>query len=352
MSDAEFDPLRAADQHRWQDAVALDPGLPDGALRVARCLFAHQGQDGRIFPSGETIAAILSISDRSAWRFLMALVGRGFLVLVRRGGGARSNEYALALPPGSRTILERGRELAECPQTSMSAKSGTHAKTDRTGTHAGLCLPNRVSKSASSVIGTPIEPIKGGGRGSTPSPRPRIPGGVGVRDDGIGIAPEALPSRPGFQSFLEAYPPPRSGSWNRPAIDAARVAFEAAVAGGTDAATILAGVGRYAETVEPRFLSTPAKWIARKGWEDRRVASSTEPQDDGEEEPTIGYVERPVIPEGLDRRLAEALRENLDAHERDLAKGYLDEETLWRARAETAAQIQDHLSREKRHAGR
>ncbi len=175
---------------------------------------------------------------------------------------------------------------------------------------------------------------------------------MGVRDDGIGIAPEALPSRPGFQSFLEAYPPPRSGSWNRPAIDAARVAFEAAVAGGTDAATILAGVGRYAETVEPRFLSTPAKWIARKGWEDRRVASSTEPQDDGEEEPTIGYVERPVIPEGLDRRLAEALRENLDAHERDLAKGYLDEETLWRARAETAAQIQDHLSREKRHAGR
>lgn len=95
----------------WNHTRVLNKPLHDESLStyekmafVALSTFADS-KGGRIFPSYQTIAKLMSCSDRKAKEAVNALCERGYLVKKnRRGkdGSLTSNIYSIAIPPSAR----------------------------------------------------------------------------------------------------------------------------------------------------------------------------------------------------------------------------------------------------------
>lgn len=79
----------------WMDVMALDARLSHTAFRVAGVVGSHFNKhSGRTFLTHETIARVMSVSERTAYAAIMELEVRGYLIVKRREFGTVTRRTA------------------------------------------------------------------------------------------------------------------------------------------------------------------------------------------------------------------------------------------------------------------
>ncbi|MGY3496683.1 helix-turn-helix domain-containing protein [Bradyrhizobium sp. USDA 4502] len=264
----------------WLRQVAVDRSLPPMALHVATIVAQHVNQrSGDAWPTQETIANALGITDRAVRRNVTELAARGHLDVAVSGGRHRPNVYRPILktrtpasgngcenPDASVRLSDQkpGRTRQENPD---ARGRNPDARVQKPGRQRPTELPNEL----------PIELPKG----TTQRAHARESDRLRHVDHGDRSArkPRQRPANghqhgEGFEEFYAAYP-------RHVARGAAEKAYARIIrAGEATPDELLVAARRYADErngQEPKFTKHPATWLSKQCWLDEPAARPETP---------------------------------------------------------------------------
>jgi hypothetical protein len=120
-------------------------GIPTGRKLLLVCLADHANDQGISWPSQQTLARRMGVSDRQVRTMLVELVDGGLVEVIPRGG--KSNYYKVLVPRNSTSTPEPefhpGTEVPSTPEVEF------HPPRNSTSTHPGTTVPTEPSREPS-----------------------------------------------------------------------------------------------------------------------------------------------------------------------------------------------------------
>jgi len=222
------------------EAVGLDPGLSDHAVRVYIILVRHGSTPGSCFPSYATIASKMrrGTSPRSVPAWVRELEAAGWVQRVARGQG-ESNGYRVrtSRPDTPRSAARPPRPAARTPRAPQRADPALHSAPNESkvtkASNESPCSP-QVEQQALAGVGVATAKTYATARGHDLM----------------------------FERFWQLYP-------RKVGKPKARTAWQYAIARAPDL-VIIAGAERYRDDPnrEPEYTAHPSTWLNRNGWDD------------------------------------------------------------------------------------
>lgn len=291
----------------WLRKINRDAALTAASdLKVAVAIWLHVNRgSGKAWPSISTIARETALHDRTVYRALERLEGRGHLLIDHRGGRSNCNDYRLNLDDSQTTV--NGDNFDRVKLSGNGDHPVTEILTASSSNPDNLVTETLTASSPEPLnepFTEPLNELTSLSLGDSDPERESSQQAKKEKKQADSRKSKQESGAAGFAEWWEQYP-------RKVAKAAARNAYERAVKSGkVTSADLLAGAMRYAAeryaTIkagrpdEHRFTKHPATWLRGECWTD-------------EPEPAAST---PAPPVGL-ASFAEGIRRNIERNRRD-----------------------------------